>query len=257
MLIDHVTPLLITLDEAHNITRTLDMLRWARQILVIDSGSTDGTLEIMSRYPTVKVVNRSFDSFAEQCNFGLAQIKTEWVLSLDADYELSGPLVQELVQLEPPRDTAGYRASFVYRIFGRPLRAALYPPRVVLYRVENARYLNEGHGHRLSIRGNIDTLNGVLYHDDRKPISRWFVSQQRYADREARHLLDADLKSLSRTDRLRRMAWPVPLLVLPYVLLFKGGVLDGWPGWFYALQRLTAEVMIALAVLDQRFSSQR
>jgi len=48
------------------------------------------------------------------------------------------------------------------------------------------------------------------------------------------------------------MAWPAPLGVLFYTLFAKGCILDGWAGWFYALQRLVAEVLIALAVLDRR-----
>lgn len=93
-MIDAITPLVVTLDEAPNIARTLDKLTWARRIVVVDSGSVDGTIEILKRYPQVDRFDRTFDSFAEQCNFGLAQVQTEWVLSLDADYELSDDLVR-------------------------------------------------------------------------------------------------------------------------------------------------------------------
>jgi len=86
-MIDAITPLVVTLDEAPNIARTLDKLTWARRIVVVDSGSVDGTIEILKRYPQVDRFDRTFDSFAEQCNFGLAQVQTEWVLSLDADYD--------------------------------------------------------------------------------------------------------------------------------------------------------------------------
>jgi ABC-type multidrug transport system fused ATPase/permease subunit len=123
---------------------------------------------------------------------GLAQVQTEWALSLDADYELSQELVDELRALKPHEHTTGYRARFIYRIYGRPLRGTLYPPRVVLYRAGCAQYKNEGHGHRVSIDGGIDTLNAPIYHDDRKPLARWLLSQQRYARREAEHLLKSD-----------------------------------------------------------------
>ena len=142
-LIDAITPLLITFDEASNISRALEKLVWARRIVVIDSGSSDGTLEIVARYPQVALFTRPFDSFADQCNFGLAQIEGEWALSLDADYEMSDGLVKELSNLRETEGVTGYRVSFVYRIYGRPLRGTLYPPRVVLYRVKNARYVNE------------------------------------------------------------------------------------------------------------------
>src|SRR5262245_41693888 len=139
-LIEAITPLIITFDEVPNIARTLDKLAWARRIVVVDSGSTDGTLDILARCPQVALFKRAFDSFADQCNFGLAKIESEWVLSLDADYELSNRLVEELSNLSEMDEVAGYRASFVYRIYGRPLRGTLYPPRIVLYRTRNARY---------------------------------------------------------------------------------------------------------------------
>jgi glycosyltransferase involved in cell wall biosynthesis len=250
--IDGVTPILITFNEAPNIARTLNKLGWARRIVVVDSGSSDGTLEILVRYPQVALFKRTFDNFADQCNFGLAQVQTEWALSLDADYELSDSLTQELSNLGEEAGVAGYRVSFVYRIHGRPLRGTLYPPRVVLYRIKNARYVNEGHGHKVVISGNVRALSGVIYHDDRKPLSRWFTSQQGYARLEADYLLKADQGAMSAPDRLRRMAWPAPILVFLYVLVIKGCLLDGWPGWFYALQRVLAECMIALELIERR-----
>jgi hypothetical protein len=99
----------------------------------------------------------------------------------------------------------------------------------------------------------VRALNGVIYHDDRKPLSRWIASQQSYARLEADYLLKADAGVLSASDRLRRMAWPAPVVVFFYVLVVKGCLFDGWPGWFYTLQRVLAECMIALQLIDRRF----
>jgi glycosyltransferase involved in cell wall biosynthesis len=247
-----VTPMVLTFDEVANIRRTIEKLRWATRILIVDSGSTDGTLELLAAYPQVEVVHRPFDNFADQCNFGLTQLRTDWALSLDADYELSDGLVQELRELQDTERVAAYRVSFVYRIYGRPLRGSLYPPRTVLYRVRGARYVNEGHGHRVQVAGEIRQLRGVVYHDDRKPLSRWLAAQQRYAQLEVDHLLNSRSENLSSTDRLRRMGWPAPILVFFYVLFVKGCILDGWAGWLYALQRVLAESMIALELIDRR-----
>jgi len=254
-LLETVTPLIITFDEVANIVRTLDKLTWAGRIVVVDSGSTDGTLDVLSRYPQIALFKRGFDSFANQCNFGLAQIRSEWVLSLDADYELSDRLIQEFLNLRETEGVGGYRASFVYRIQGRPLRATLYPPRVVLYRAKDARYTDEGHGHRVTVSGQVRELSGVIYHDDRKPPSRWLSSQQRYARVEADYLFKADTSVLSAWDRLRRIAWPAPIIVFFYVLVVKRCLFDGWSGWFYTMQRVTAECMIALELIDRRICS--
>ena len=100
--------------------------------------------------------------------------------------------------------------------------------------------------------GNVLPLNGVIYHDDRKPLARWLTSQQRYAREEAEYLLDAPPSALQRADKIRLMGWPAPIGAFFYSLFVKGCLLDGWPGWYYALQRTTAEMLIALEILDHR-----
>jgi glycosyltransferase involved in cell wall biosynthesis len=251
-MIEQITPLIITFDEAANIRRVLEKLVWASRIIVIDSGSTDGTLEILKAFPQVEVISRPFDDFAKQCNFGLTQITTVWALSLDADYELSDELVSELKALNPSDDQAGYRAKFVYRIHGRPLRGSLYPARVVLYRKEKARYHSEGHGHRVTVDGDIRGLNGVIFHDDRKSLQRWTASQLKYARIEADYLLESGNDDFSTIDKLRALGWPAPFLILIYTLFVKGCLFDGWPGWHYTLQRLIFEVLTAIEVVDRR-----
>lgn len=253
-MLDHITPLIITFNEAANIERTIEQLLWARWIVVIDSGSTDGTVGILRRYPQVEVIEHPFVDFASQCNFGLTQVATPWVLSLDADYELSDALVEELKALVPADRAAGYAARFIYRIHGRPLRSSLYPPRAVLHRTDGAVYRQEGHGHRVCLKGDVLLLRAVIYHDDRKPLRRWLASQQRYARAEADYLLSARNDSLSWGDRIRLMGWPAPIGALLYSLLIKGCLLDGRAGWYYALQRTIAEAMIALELLERRLT---
>lgn len=202
---DEITPLILTFNEAPNIQRTLRQLSWAKSVLIVDSGSTDNTLELArAAHPNVQVATRMFDSFAGQCNFGLTKIDTEWVLSLDADYVLTRELVEEILKLNPPANVSGYSAEFRYCVSGRPIRSTLYPPRTVLYRRGLAKYCDEGHGHRVAIDGNVERLSGKIDHDDRKPFGRWLSEQKRYARIEARHLLSTPLPQLTFQDRLRR-----------------------------------------------------
>jgi glycosyltransferase involved in cell wall biosynthesis len=249
-----ITPLIITYNEAPNIERTLSKLLWARRIVIVDSGSSDETAQIARRYGQVDVIEHAFTDFASQCNFGLSRIETPWVLSLDADYELSDDLVREIGDLAPPENAvAGYRARFVYRVLGRPIRGALYPPRTVLYRKDRARYRNEGHGHRVEVEGAVRDLGGVIYHDDRKPLDHWFVAQLRYSREEAEYLIATPRSQLKWVDRIRLLAWPAPFASFFYILLGKGCLLDGWPGLYYALQRVVAETLIAIYLLGLRF----
>src|SRR5262245_52755808 len=159
------TGMVITYNEGPNLRRCLDRLRWAPRILIIDSGSTDETLDVARLYSQVDIVERPFDNFAAQCNFGLARIETRWVLSLDADYQLSEALGAEISALQED-DVAGYSAAFVYRMYGRPLRGSLYPPRVMLYRKDGAAYRNEGHAHRVMVAGRTAALRGKILLDD-------------------------------------------------------------------------------------------
>jgi glycosyltransferase involved in cell wall biosynthesis len=251
-MIEEITPVIITYNEAPNIARTLDRLIWAKRIIVIDSGSNDETIEIIGSYPQAQIIHRPFDDCASQWNFGNNQVDRGWILSLDADYELSDELVGELGGLHPTAATSGYRAEFVYRIFGQPLRGSLYPPRIVLYRKDKGYYRNEGHTQQLVVAGSVLPLSGVIFHDDRKPLARWIASQRRYAADEVEYLLSSDRKSLSRVDRIRLMGWPAPLAVLFYTLFVKRCLLDGWCGWYYVLQRVFAETLITLEIIDRR-----
>lgn len=223
-----------------------------KEILIVDSGSTDATLEFVGRYPHARVVTRNFDSFAEQCNFGLAQVTTAWVLSMDADYELTPEAASEMRALAPLEAVSGYRAGFIYRIYGRALCATLYPPRIILYHPQRAYYRNEGHSHRVVLEGEVRDLAGKIWHDDRKPLARWLASQQDYARREADYLLTEPRVELRRTDYIRLMGWPAPILVFLYTLFWKRCLLDGWPGWLYVLQRTLAEILIAIELIGRK-----
>ena len=247
-----VTPLIITFNEQANISRTLAALKWARDIVVIDSGSTDDTLAILAADPRIRVLHRAFDTFAGQCNFGLDQVRTEWVLSIDADYEITSELSDEVAALDPAAAIAGFRASFIYCVFGRPLPSTLYPPRTVLYRVARGRYEDDGHGHRVVIAGDVHDLSAKIRHDDRKPIGRWFRSQIGYAAREAEHLLAVDPVHLKRLDRIRRMGWPAPFMMLAYTLFWRRYALAGRAGLYYSFQRVLAEMMLAIEINDRR-----
>jgi len=98
-MLEKITPLILTFNEAPNIDRTLQRLSWASTIVVIDSYSSDETLEILQSYPQIQIFQRKFDTHTNQWNYGLQQVKSEWVLSLDADYMLTDDLIAEIDKL--------------------------------------------------------------------------------------------------------------------------------------------------------------
>ena len=242
-----ITGLVLTFNEAPNIERTLGKLSWLREVIVIDSHSTDGTAERAAAFSNVRVITRAFTTHAEQWNFGLAQCgSAEWILALDADYLLSAALVDEIQNLNPPVSVHGYSASFDFCIDGRPLRGAAYPPVTVLYRRAHARYEQDGHTQRVRVDGVVTPLRVRICHDDRKPLSRWLAAQARYMELEAVKLTTAASGSLGVMDRLRRWIVIAPPAMFVYCYLVRGGVLDGRAGLFYALQRATAEAILSM-----------
>lgn len=256
--LDQIGVLILTYNEAPNIGRTLGALRAFPEIVVLDSGSEDATASIVGGFANARLVTRRFDEHAIQWNYGLTQcgLMRPWVLALDADYFLPADIVDEISRLAPSDETSAYRANFRYCINGRPLSGALYTCVAVLYRRDRARYVQEGHTQRLVVSGAIGELKTRIDHDDRKPLSRWLQSQQRYARLEASHLLGTKRANMRLADRIRLTGWAAPILVFLYTLIWKRCAFDGWPGWFYVLQRTFAETMIALEIVDQRLQRQ-
>ena len=253
-MLDQITPLILTYNEAPNIERTMQQLVWAKDIVVVDSFSDDATTKIVSSYPQARISQRAFDNHCNQWNFALNEtdIRTPWVLALDADYVLTNEVVSELESLTPDQATNGYAIDFVYCLDGRRLRCGIYPPATVLYRRDFANYVQDGHTHRVKIKGSVGKLRSKILHDDRKPLKRWFLSQVNYAELEAKKLTLTKKADLSFSDRVRTWRIVAPTAVLFHCLIIRGGILDGWPGFFYAFQRSVAELMLSLNLLAVR-----
>jgi len=258
-MLDAITPLILTWNEEANIGRVLDRLAWSKEIVVVDSGSTDKTLEILSGYPNVRVMSRKFDSHAKQWNFGLQEcgITSEWVLALDADYVLDEACVAGLGKMLNQSGISGCRAHFYFCVNGQALRGTLYPPVTVLYRRSEAQYIQDGHTQRVQIRGEVSDLPGHILHDDRKSLSQWLHAQARYASLEAGVLLQSRWSDLSWPRRLRRCHVIMPALMFFYCLIIKRGVLDGWAGLHYAFQRALAESIQSITLIEHRMANKK
>jgi glycosyltransferase involved in cell wall biosynthesis len=246
-----ITPVILTYNEAPNIGRTLERLRWARDIIVVDSFSDDETLEIVSTFSQARIYQRVFDDFAAQWSFALNEtgIETEWVLGLDADFVLTEELVRDLGNLQPPDGTGSYRAPLTYCVKGKPLRHSLLPALTVLYRRDGATYSADAHTYRIDLKGDVRALSAAILHDDRKSFGRWFASQKRYMELEAAKLLTVPRDQLDTADRIRRFRMIAPWAVFIYCLA-KGGILDGGAGLYYAWQRFVAECLLSLYLIQ-------
>ena len=250
---DSITPLILTRDEEVNIGRTLGQLSWAAAVIVVDSFSTDRTVAIARQFPNVRVVERRFDTLANQSNFGIAEAASEWVMLLDADFFVPFELVRELVSLEPPPDIEAYQARFLYAVGGRPLRASLYPPRIVLFRRNSGTVIQDGHAHRVRVAGRVERLQNPIIHDDRKPMSRFIERQRIYMRQEAEKLRSTPWRDLTAAGRVRRLFVIAPFAALAYTLFAKRTILDGRAGLQYAFERFLAESILT-AELGKRMA---
>lgn len=251
---NRLSALLITHNEELNITRTLKALLWVPKILVIDSGSNDNTIQLIKNFDNTEILYRDFDNFASQCNFGLSQLTSDWVLSLDADYVLSSRLSDEIYDLmirEPSElSFEAYSIPFSYCINGKPIRSGLLPPRTCLYMRIHAKYVNIGHGHKVLISGKTGKLQNKIYHDDRKPLKQWIKNQQRYQQTEAVLLKGTKSKDLTIQDVIRKHTFFAPLLIFLMCIFLRRGFLDGKEGLIYAYQRLVTESLLYLYLHD-------
>jgi glycosyltransferase involved in cell wall biosynthesis len=250
-MLDQITPALLTHNEERNIGRTLSRLGWARDIVVVDSGSTDGTLAILAKFPNVRVFERRFDTHAKQWRYAVeeTQIATDWILRLDADYQLSDALVAELAQLDPNAAVSAYRICFDYAIFSHKILSSLYPANTILLRKSKFSVRDRGHTEAWDVMGAIATLSGRITHDDWKSTGQWVVSQARYMQREL-EWLNVGKRGLVHWLRLRPPLMPIVTLI--YCLFGKGLIISGRAGIFYTLQRVVAEAVLSLMVMEER-----
>jgi hypothetical protein len=117
--------------------------------------------------------------------------------------------------------------------------------------------VQDGHTQRVALAGPVQDLRAPIFHDDRKSLKRWFNSQARYTELEAQKLLAADAPALGFADRLRRWRFIMPATMLFYCLFVRGGIFDGWAGFYYAFQRSAAELMLSLHLIENSFNGTR
>jgi glycosyltransferase involved in cell wall biosynthesis len=250
-MLENITPVLLTFNEESNVERTLSRLVWARDIVVVDSGSSDRTLEILERFPNVRIFHRSFDSHADQWSYavGLTDIKTPWVLRLDADYQIGDRLVAELAELTPKESIGAYRARFDYAIFSHRLLSSLYPANTILLRRGRFSIEDRGHTEGWVVSGSIGELKAPVVHDDWKSTDQFVRAQSSYMRRELQRLR---VRPTGLVAKLRLLPPLMPIAVFFYCLFWKGLLFNGRPGIFYSLQRMLAETVLSLMALEQR-----
>ncbi len=262
-----VSVLLLTYNEAANLPRCLDALSFCDDIVAVDSGSTDDTMQI-AEARGVRIIRRGFDDFASQRNYGLehGQFRHEWVLHLDADEVVTPQLASKLAELDPPENIDAYLLPSKTMLRGRWLRhAGMYPSyQARLGRRDKLRFKLVGHGQREEAPADrLAVLDEPYLHFSFSHGAKaWLDKHLRYAADEVREKKQqrfAFRDLISRDPLLRRRALKsaadtVPLTLRPaarffYVYVLRAGFLDGRAGFQYAFMLSVYEGLQAVLMM--------
>lgn len=268
-----ISVVILTMNEAINLPRCLASVDWCDDILVLDSGSTDATVEI-AKLANARVMHRPFDSFAGQRNHAMEQggLRHSWVLHLDADEVVRPELRSELLAVAGAASVRFpvYRVPSRIILNGRWLRhAGMYPSYQVRFgRREALRFVDHGHGQReVQAPGQVGTIAAAFDHYNfSKGVNDWYARHLRYAKEEARQawqergeaLQIAGLWSGDATERrraLKRIAHRLPCrpsLRFVYSYFLRGGFLDGAAGLQYARMLATYQRFIDMNLTELR-----
>lgn len=264
-----IAGVVLCLNEIKNLPRCLNSLQWCDEILVVDSGSTDGSQRCAERHNARVMQHRQAGRFliSEQRNWALEHsgIQSSWVLFLDAD-EVIGPECRRAIQkaISNQRDADGFELTPRYWFLGRWLK------RTQGYPNWHPRLLRRG---RLQFEGGVwesfsdgSRVNRIQepyeHYAFSKGIDDWLERHGRYADWEAEKITaylaggGAAALGTRRWLRLRELSallWPIrPLLRFVQKYVLQRGFLEGWQGLVFALLMTGYDFITVIKVIERR-----
>jgi glycosyltransferase involved in cell wall biosynthesis len=270
--------IILTYNEEANIAQALDSVAgWANETFILDSQSTDRTLEVAGQYGCCIAQNK-FENYAKQRNYALDHlpISSEWVLFLDADEWMLDALKQEISSsiTNSPEENGFYlNRRFIW--MGRWIKRGYYPTWTLrLFRYGKGQCEDRAVNEHIIVQGETGQLRNDYMHEDRKGVSDWIEKHIDRARREARELfntrsalgyqeIEARLFGTQEQRKrwLRYRIWNnLPPLIRPFFYFFyryiiAGGFLDGREAFIYHfLQALWFPMLIDINYLEMKMS---
>jgi glycosyltransferase involved in cell wall biosynthesis len=266
-------------NEAANLARCLRSIAWADQVLVVDSQSTDDSLEIASSFGAEVVQFQFNGTWPKKKNWALENLpfKHEWVFILDADEVLPPAAEQEFREIltGPDEGVAGYWINRRFMFMGKWLKHAYYPNwNLRLFRHAVGRYEklteadtksgdNEVHEH-VVVQGSTGRLRCEMDHYAFPSVHVFVEKHNRYSNWEARVAVDRKLSRSAGTLQNWRVGWrrilkecshrlPFrPLLRFSYVYFWQRGFLDGWEGYYFARMHSVYEFLCVAKTFEMK-----
>ena len=226
-----LTAAIITYNEEVNIAGALESVAGVEEIVVVDNGSTDATLEICRRY-TDRIFHRVWTGYVDQKNYAAEKSSHDWILSLDADERLSPGLKDEVWRLrEAGFKHSGYRMPRVAHFMGRWIRHGdWYPdPQLRLFDRRQGRWQGGRLHESVKVQGSTGWLQGEIEHYTYRSLFDYLVRLNKYST-----LAAADYHQRGRNATALKLLGHPPITFLRGYIL-KRGFLDGVPGLMVAV----------------------
>ena len=227
-----VSVCIICFNEERNIRRCLESVVWADEIVVVDSMSQDKTVETVKGY-TDQLYQRAWTGYLDQKNFALSKASGEWILSLDADEEVTQSLRDEIrMEIAKSEPSNGYRMPRRSFYQGRWIyHSGFYPDKQLrLFRREQGHWVGGRVHERVEVQGSIGELkNDLLHYPYQGVISGQLATVNRFSS-----LLAEDLYAKGKRYRLALLLTRPPFKFLE-VYFLKLGFLDGLAGLIIAV----------------------
>ena len=223
-----LTALIITYNEEGNMASVLENLNFANEILVVDSFSTDRTIEIASTFKNVKVIQHPFKNYAEQRNYAISLASNPWLLFLDADERLTPALMKEIAQILQQNDS--HSAYYFYRTFmfknTKLLFSGWQTDKIFrLFKKGKAQYTLQKIVHeKLVVNGTTGKLKNKLIHFSYKDYSSYKQKMVYYGKLKAIEEFNKGTKPSFFHFYIR------PLYQFVYQYIIRLGILDGKNG---------------------------